>query len=408
MIGRVISRIRGDGTGGALKFAGVEFSYWFAMSVGNYMTVFLQNLGFPASQVGIVNALNSAVGIFATPFWGMMGDKIRSVRKVFVITLACQMILFLLIPASAEINIFGFSLAMAWIPLVCFFRNPAMSLLDNWVVQSSYSEGFNYGTIRAFGSLSFAIIGIILSFVLPGVGVDCTFYLSPVLLLPVLLLSLTMRDREKTEKRKSLSFKEMQVGSLFKSYRYVTFLVFAFFLCMSTNSCYGFLSYLLEDVGASASQLGLLTGYRALLEVPGLMLMAVLSKSFSFRKMLIASGVFFAAEVICFGFAENLVQVILFSTFNGLGNGLFIASVLNYIYSVSPQHLKATAQTIYGAVSSLAGILGNIAGGILIDFIGIKGFYISAGMLILFAVSVFLVFNLLGDKLQGVQNGENE
>ena len=44
------------------------------------------------------------------------------------------------------------------------------------------------------------------------------------------------------------------------------------------------------------------------------------------------------------------------------------------MYSLAPDHLKATAQTLNGAMNSVAGIIGNLLGGVLIAMVGVKAF----------------------------------
>ena len=76
--------------------------------------------------------------------------------------------------------------------------------------------------------------------------------------------------------------------------------------------------------------------------------------------------------------------MLLCCTFYGLGNGLLIGSSLNYVYELAPAHLKASAQAFFSAVSSVAGILGNLVGGVVYDAVGAKGFYLLvAGVFLL-------------------------
>ena len=48
-----------------LRLAGVQGIFWAAMAVGNYQTVYLQSIGFPATDFGLLNAIACAVAIFA-------------------------------------------------------------------------------------------------------------------------------------------------------------------------------------------------------------------------------------------------------------------------------------------------------------------------------------------------------
>lgn len=65
--------------------------FWAAMAVGNYQTVYLQSIGFPATDFGLLNAIACAVAIFAMTFWGTVSDRIGSVRKIVILTLNARL-----------------------------------------------------------------------------------------------------------------------------------------------------------------------------------------------------------------------------------------------------------------------------------------------------------------------------
>ena len=159
------------------QFSSLEMIYWFAMATAGYLTVYLQGIGYSPSQIGQISAANAAVRIFAAPIMGIMADKIGSVKKVFITCILIGSLLWALVPFASGIEILGVSLTLIVIPASMFFRNPASALVDNWVVQSVNREGLNYGTIRLWGSISYAVMCMILSAVLPKLGVEWTFYM---------------------------------------------------------------------------------------------------------------------------------------------------------------------------------------------------------------------------------------
>ena len=65
-----------------LRLAGVQGIFWAAMAVGNYQTVYLQSIGFPATDFGLLNAIACAVAIFAMTFWGTVSDRIGDYKKL--------------------------------------------------------------------------------------------------------------------------------------------------------------------------------------------------------------------------------------------------------------------------------------------------------------------------------------
>ena len=82
----------------ALICTGVNSIFWFSWSFGSYQTIYLQEVGFTASQLGLLNALTSILSIASVSFWGMVSDRIGSLRKVLITVLAGGVGLFALIP----------------------------------------------------------------------------------------------------------------------------------------------------------------------------------------------------------------------------------------------------------------------------------------------------------------------
>ena len=82
---------------------------------------------------------------------------------------------------------------------------------------------------------------------------------------------------------------------------------------------------------------------------------------------------------------------LLFCTFFGLGNGLFLGSTLNYVYELAPSHLRASAQAFFTSTASVAGILGNLLGGMVFDAVGAKPFYLIVTGLYMLSAGVFVL-----------------
>jgi len=50
-----------------------------------FITVYLQEKGFGAEKIGLIMGANSLVLIIAQPFWGIISDKLRSVKLTLVL-----------------------------------------------------------------------------------------------------------------------------------------------------------------------------------------------------------------------------------------------------------------------------------------------------------------------------------
>ena len=376
------------------QFSALEFIFWFAMATVGYLTVFLESLGFSPTQIGRVAAINSAVGIIAAPFWGMVADKIRSVKKVFLLCIITGSLLWALVPFTSRISVGPIMLCLILVPISMFFRNPANSLMDNWVVQTANRENLNYGGMRLWGSLSYAIMAISLSFILPKLGVEWTFYMLFVLILPLFAIATAIKG-DSTLQKKPIPLKEMHLEKLFRNYYYITYLIFAIALHMPTQTSNTFLPYLIKNVNGNTAQIGMIMGYKALLEIPMLVLLKSLRKRFPLYYLLLGAAFFYTLEAFLYSGATSFYQIVLISTFHGLGGGLYIGTAANYVYTLAPGNLKATAQTVNGSMTAIAGIIGNLFGGMLLDAYGVVAFYRLIGFLIIGAICIYVISILI-------------
>lgn len=389
---RYLSRLTDTGKQ-ALILTGVNSLFWFAWAFGSYQAVYLQQVGFSASQLGLLNALTSAVTIASLAFWGMISDRIGSLRKVLITVLAGGSVLYAIIPFIPTGVPISSLLFLTVIPVVYFFRGSMSTYAENILVRNCNELRLNYGLLRSVGSFLFTIGGLIISFLLPFVGVRSTFWFIGVLMIPVIILTVLAREpnaRPATEKKKKKKEK-LDMSELFRNKAYVSFLFFGFLFYIAVNCEANFLPYFIESVNVSSNLYVVVLSYRALLEIPFLLLMVRLRQKFPLGLLVMISAILMAMECLFLGlFANSLVSVLLCSTFFGLGNGLCIGSSLNYVYELAPAHLKASAQAFFSAVSSVAGILGNLGGGVVFDAIGAKPFYLVVALVYFLSVALFL------------------
>ena len=375
----------------ALILTGANSLFWLAWSFSSYQTVYLQEVGFSASQLGLLNALTSGVSIASLAFWGMVSDRIRSLRKVLITVLVGGAVLFALIPAIPTGLPSSPLLLLTLIPVVYFFRGSMSPYAENLLVRNANELRLNYGLLRSVGSFLFTAGGLAITALLPLVGVPSTFWLSGVMMIPVVILTLLAREPN-AQPAQSVPKEKLDFSQLFRNKSYVAFLVFGFLFYIAANCEASFFPYFIQGVGVPTDRYVVVLSYRAFLEIPFLLLMVKLRRRFSLGRLVVAAAVLMAVECVFLGlFANSLMSILLCATFFGLGNGLFIGSSLNYLYELAPSHLKASAQAFFSAVSSVAGILGNLLGGLVFDAMGAKPFYLFVATLYFLSVGVFLL-----------------
>ena len=371
----------------SIHMASLSGLYWFVAAIGCYQTLYLQSIGFTASHLGTLNALCSCIGIAAMSFWGIFSDSKNSVRLTEILLLIGCMVFYSLMPFVK--NVFGQALWPYFIlcPICVIFRNPVGTFHENLVVRNCNELRLNFGRIRSFGSVLFAVSA---TFLVVRMKTESTFWVYGLCLIPVILLTAFSRDPKGGSMRRKGS--KVPLKELFKNRTYVLFLVFAFLFYVGANFEGAFIPYYMKEVGIDTSNYSLLLAFRAMFEVPFLLLMVKLRHRFSLRSLIFVSPILMGLECLGFGlFVHSWPMMLVFASFFGLGNGMFIGTSLNYVYEISPDDAKASAQAFFASTSQIAAILGNLVGGFILDAVGGRMFYVVASLIYLSSILMFLL-----------------
>lgn len=352
-----------------------------------FLTPFLHGIGLSATEAGAITSLNSIMSITGDPVWGIISDKIRNTGKVLIICFAIGALLYGLVPATASAAI---PLLFVLLPLCSFFQTPGHHIVENLLVRSCDHEKLNFGSIRCFGSLSYGIVGILFYFTLHGLdGIKLTFYLYALFLAAALGIFFTLHTPPAAG-QKSRKFKEMDFKGLFGNYFYVAYILFAILQKLPMSATATFYAYLLADMKIDTTAVGLLFGFGALFEIPSFLLFSRIRKKIPLQYIIIFSAVIGSIECILLRSCTSLWQLLALRAVIGFSTGLSMGASSFYILSLAPKSLKTTAQTLNYAVVSLTGIVGNAAGGVLVDAVGAGSFFFYSGLVSIAAVVLYV------------------
>jgi len=371
-----------------LQYSVLQFMFWATFAAYYpFMVVFLRNKGFSNTTIGLIVAINSLIVLFAQPFWGMVSDAMQSIKKVVIFCLAVAVVLLQPVPFVSSALFVGTILA-----LVTAFESPLVPLLDNWIIQGiKIEKDLSYGSIRLWGSLGFAGMVQIYGRFINRFSIHVLF---PIFLL-MGCITIIVCIWVKTDRPVSSGSEQgLNIGRLFKNYYYVSFLIFAIIISIPHRSAFVFLPNLMETLGGSDGDLGMVFAVMALSEVPVFLYTKVLLKKFKPVKLMVFSSSFFIIRQILYIISTSPIHLMGIQALQGPSFALFYNGMVYYIDELAPAELKSTAQTFANSMFfGLSGIIGSYAGGWIIDNYGLKSMYlmgtlISAGVSILFLLSL--------------------
>ena len=383
-----------------IKLLVIELLFWLCFSLFSYFSVYFQSLGFSASETGKITALNLIIGVITIPVWGLLSDKIRSAKKILIINLIGTSLFYCLIPAVAN-SFNGILIILMIVAISSVFRSPISTLVDNIVIKSCNKWGINYGFLMAIGCLGAAMTSIMLGITIPSIGAEKTFIFVPLIIL--LMLGVVIFTKE--ERNNNNETKKVDIRITFKNYYFVTFLAFSLIVSIATQSNMTFSPYLLADIGVDGSKIGIVLGWQQIVQILILLNLKKLRQKYALYKMLIAAGISYSIVCFSFGIAHSFISILSLATFAGIGSGLLFACCNLYVFEIAESELVTTYQSLMNSTILLAGIFGNLVGGKLIDGIGIRHFYQSISLFVIFGTLLYaLSFKL---KVKREKKGEN-
>ena len=384
----------------------LEFLYWASLCSNSYLSQFLRETGMSGVAVGSAMAAIAFVGMAAPPVFGIISDRIGSSRRVFILCWFVTAAAWLWVPLTGSTMLGGLSLAVIVMVGGSAVRLSAASILDSWMLQIQDADGrVKYATARRYGSLGYAVAAVCSGlFLVPNLGTASVFFLVPICALPVYFICRKVGDAQPTAPLMEHAVREVKrnklgLGKLFHNYYLMTFFVCALFTYLPQYSNGTYLPYLFTEVMGDPSVIGTFTGIRAFMEVPGMLLAAVLCRRMKLRTITLAVFAYYGIEQLIYASAYSGTVLITMMLTSGVAYGFYLFAIVRYVYSLAPKNLSATAMTANAAIMAMSGIGGNFLGGVMADTVGIRSFYVLMGVLILVATAVYLGTLVLGKRL---------
>jgi PPP family 3-phenylpropionic acid transporter len=334
-----------------------------------YFNLYCYRLGFSGFQIGVLSALRTAATVLFPLFWGTLADRFQIRRPIYIF---CNFI-------STGIWVFYLYTSDFWIMLVITilygtFYAPIISFLEAFTMDVLAGEKKSYGRIRAWGSMSFILVVIVVGKVIDLYSVDVILVLILVGSLVQAVISANIPDikikKPKLTKTGAQFLSEIQV---------VVFLFCAFLMLVSHGAYYGFFSIHLENLGYGSTFIGLAWAVAVISEILVMVQSKEIFKRFSLENVLVFSFIMAAFRWFTLFFTTSPVIILLIQITHAITYGTFhIASIL-YIDSLSPDEAKTLGQAVNNAVTYGLGIM--------IGFFMSGYLYESTGSFFLFGVS---------------------
>ena len=360
-----------------------------------FRNVYLEEIGLSGSQMGLIGFLLMATGVVVQPAWGLLTDYFRAERTVLVVAGIASAVAILSYPVGGGLTD-PFLLLALGTAAYSAFRTPIGPIASGMVL----SRGLDYGSVRAFGSLAFAIGSLGFGFVVGTLGSVSVvyFYVAGTALMVGIAWSLP-GDRSADEDDHAAEDNEDGTNEpgLLEATRMLvtspTFLVIvgaSFLLRLSAMGGEAFFSVYMRSLdirlGLGPWMLGpdemTGVGWPINSGIEAVAFIYALRMNRSHRWLLVAGGALLTIPNLVYGLTTNPVALLAIQSFGGVGFAMVTVATVDLANDIAAERVTSTAQTLLdGFGFSLGGAAGQIVAGTLFDVVGIMDMYIGIAVL---------------------------
>jgi MFS family permease len=379
-----------------ISFALIYFLFMSARAIFNpFVTVYLQEKGLPVQSIGFIVAANSLIIIVAQPFWGLISDKLQSVKQALIICLVSQGLISLLLIKSE-----GFFLISVFFCVYTFFSSPEGTLLDTWSLRAIklVKDENAFGHLKLWGCLGFAMSSVFAGYFISRHSTGDIIPVFSVVLIALAVVMFFIKIENK--KDISLKLKISDLSLIVKDKPFLLFLLFIVIMQYPHRAAYTFYPALVMSLGGTKDIVGYCSAIMFVSEALILFFSKSLLSNIAPQYLIMGSSLSFILWQFGYTLVTKPVHVMLLSLMDGPSFALFTVGTLYYMDKIAPAKLRITYQTVaYASYFGVSGIIGNTVGGMIINRFGYRILYLHGiAVIAVSTVLFYLVESMTGKK----------
>jgi PPP family 3-phenylpropionic acid transporter len=355
-----------------------------------FLTVYLEDKGLRADEIGLVLAAMAVVRTTTLPVWGHLADtRLGRLTTLQVGAAGAAVGAVAMTFADGAVAVL---LAGALIAVFMVASGPNVdSIALEYLGEARMAD---YGRVRAWESLSYAAGCLAFGAILGSAGLRWAMPIYAVASIGLLAWSTRIRrDRPKrTEEHGRLG----AVGAVFREApRFWGYLAALFLLWTGFNAAWSFFSLKIADEGGGPLLIGIGTALGGLVEVPTMRFASTLHRRFGLRRVYILGCAVYGVGFVLWGVVSDPTVLAALTVLEGLGFGLMFTTGVVVVGRLLPSSLYSTGNSVAGMVGfGIGPIIGAGLGGLVYQsagstvlFVGASALAVSAGVVAWFALS---------------------
>lgn len=371
-------------------YAAAQTMYWaMACTIQGFTSVFLSHRGLSDGQIGVTVSIISVLGILLQLFVSNFCDHHPEIALKKIITA-------INIYTAFWVGVMKLSVMPPLLLAAVFILAEAPQRVNTGLMNALFMQYNNagiparFGWPRGVGSMGWALGAFFFGRIIAGSGRTPDMLLSMFLFFAIFAVASVMAmpgnaNSEKKIKTKEVpsSYKEMLLGN--RTLR--LFLVSLMFLGIGQVSISTFLNRIVEAVGGGTAEQGIAILIQSGMELPMMVLSPILLKRFKAGTLVAFCMFSYTVRTILLMLCGSLTALYCVMSFGLICYGIYGFAAILFVNDIVDVDQKVRAQSLITLcfTGGIGGVIGNIAGGSILEHYGIN-------MVYLFSV----VFSLLG------------
>ncbi len=312
-----------------------------------YFNLYCYKLGFSGLQIGALSGLRSVALVIFPLIWGLLADRFNYRRPIYILCNFASTAVWIMYLFNTDFWSMLFITA-----LYGMFFSPIISFLEAVTMDVLGDAKKSYGRIRAWGSISFIVMVVVLGKIIDQYSIDIILVLILAGSAVLAVISFGIPAIQATKK----DLLAPGAGSLLDK-QIIVFLFCAFLMLVSHGAYYGFFSIHLANMGFGSTFIGITWALASTAEILIMINSNKLFSRFSLQNVLFFSFLVAAARWMILFFAQSATVILLSQILHAITYGTFHMASILYIDRLAPEKAKTLGQAVNNALTYGLGLM---------------------------------------------------
>ena len=320
-------------------WTGSLYYLFYFLSVGSYMPflfVHLSDQGLSGKQIGLLATLAPVMTVVLSPLVASIADRKRIRVRVSQVGLVCVAVTLFMFRYPTQ---FG-GLAALMVSMAVFSA-PFSSVGEGLIARMAQRNAFNYGAMRLWGSVGFAVTSLAFGFVWDALGFKIMFLISAVLFVtPIVVVGFV-------EEGPVIAAQERRPARQLLLDRALLLLLVGVVLSSIANSLSAtFSSIYVRSLGGGNLLVGAMWAISAMAELPTMFYSSRISDKIGETATLVIAYAVMGLSFLGYALVRDPALLLLLCATKGLGYGLWLTTTVRAVTRRTAEEWASTAQSL--------------------------------------------------------------